>query len=136
MRQIELIKGYPDNISDLEELVNESISKTNGRIIYVTESKEVIPETGKSRPCVIYTIEYDTDVGSWANLFNYVSRNSFLPSEMYKAFFKLDDPFLTEETINTLVDAYIETGVVNYLCDYANIEYKQEFGDEEEWRII
>lgn len=125
MRQIELIKGTANEMAQLEELVNNFLARTNGRVIDVTTAENVTP-TGIKHPVIIYTIEYDNDVNEWATLFNYVTQQQFSYEDVLKAFFLLDDPNMTKDVIDELVNTYRETGFVNDLCEHANIAYKTE----------
>ncbi|NMK90611.1 hypothetical protein [Staphylococcus capitis] len=125
MRQIELIKGTANEMVQLEELVNDFLARTNGRVIDVTTAENVTP-TGIKHPVIIYTIEYDNDVNEWATLFNYVTQQQFSYEDVLKAFFLLDDPNMTKDVIDELVNTYKEKGIVNDLCERANIAYKTE----------
>ena len=125
MRQIELIKGTANEMAQLEELVNDFLARTNGRVIDVTTAENVTP-TGIKHPVIIYTIEYDNDVNEWATLFNYVTQQQFSYEDVLKAFFLLDEPNMTKDVIDELVNTYRETGFVNDLCEHANIAYQTE----------
>ncbi|WP_213667638.1 hypothetical protein [Staphylococcus capitis] len=125
MRQIELIKGTANEMAQLEELVNNFLARTNGRVIDVTTAENVTP-TGIKHPVIIYTIEYDNDVNEWATLFNYVTQQQFSYEDVLKAFFLLDEPNMTKDVIDELVNTYRETGFVNDLCEHANIAYQTE----------
>lgn len=125
MRQIELIKGTANEMVQLEELVNDFLARTNGRVIDVTTAENVTP-TGIKHPVIIYTIEYDNDVNEWATLFNYVTQQQFSYEDVLKAFFLLDEPNMTKDVIDELVNTYRETGFVNDLCEHANIAYQTE----------
>lgn len=125
MRQIELIKGTAYEMVQLEELVNDFLARTNGRVIDVTTAENVTP-TGIKHPVIIYTIEYDNDVNEWATLFNYVTQQQFSYEDVLKAFFLLDEPNMTKDVIDELVNTYKEKGIVNDLCERANIAYQTE----------
>lgn len=125
MRQIELIKGTAYEMAQLEELINDFSARTNGRVIDVTATEDITP-TGVKKPVIIYTVEYDNDVSDYATLFNYVTQQMFSYEDVLKAFFLLDDPNMTKDVIDELVNIYKEKGIVNDLCERANIAYKTE----------
>lgn len=50
----------------------------------------------------------------------------FSYEDVLKAFFLLDDPNMTKDVIDELVNTYKEKGIVNDLCERANIAYKTE----------
>ena len=112
-------------MAQLEELVNDLLARSNGRFIDVTTAEKVTP-TGIKHPVILYTIEYDNDANEWATLFNYVTQLQFSYEDVLKAFFLLDDPNMTKDVIDELVNAYRETGFVNDLCEHANIAYQTE----------
>lgn len=132
MRQIELIKGYPDNIEELESLVNAFIDRTQGQIIDITSSEEIANESGAKRPCLLYTIEYNNEVGDWADLFNYVTTNNIDRFNMYRAFFKLDNPLMADDTLAKLLKEYEHKGVTKSLAKVADIKYKEVKMEDEE----
>lgn len=123
MRQIEIIKGVSNNHAELETLVNSFLAQTGGHVINVTNAVETTP-TGVRNEMLIYTIEYENAVESWANLFNYVSFQQYERNEMLKAFFKLDAPFISDKTLNELLQYYKERSVTESLSQHANITYK------------
>lgn len=130
MRQIEIIKGVSHNHGELETLVNNFLAQTGGHVINVTNAVETTP-SGVRNEMLIYTIEYENAVESWANLFNYVSFQQYERNEMLKAFFKLDAPFINDKTLNELLQYYKERSVTESLSQHANITYKV---DEKEWK--
>lgn len=130
MRQIEIIKGVSFNHAELETLVNNFLAQTGGRVINVTNVVETTP-SGVRNEMLIYTIEYENVVESWANLFNHVSFQQYKRSEMLKGFFKLETPFINDKTLNELLQYYNERSITESLSQYANITYKV---DEEEWK--
>lgn len=123
MRQIEIIKGVSHNHGELETLVNNFLAQTGGHVINVTNAVETTP-SGVRNEMLIYTIEYENAVESWANLFNYVSFQQYERNEMLKAFFKLDAPFINDKTLNELLQYYKERSVTESLSQHANITYK------------
>lgn len=128
MRQIEIIKGVSHNHGELETLVNNFLAQTGGHVINVTNAVETTP-SGVRNEMLIYTIEYENVVESWANLFNHVSFQQYKRSEMLKGFFKLETPFINDKTLNELLQYYNERSITESLSQYANITYKV---DEEE----
>ena len=122
MRQIEIIKGVSHNHAELETLVNSFLAQTGGHVINVTNAVETTP-SGVRNEMLIYTIEYENAVESWANLFNYVSFQQYERNEMLKAF-KLDAPFINDKTLNELLQYYTERSVTESLSQHANITYK------------
>lgn len=123
MRQIEIIKGVSHNHGELETLVNSFLAQTGGYVINVTNAVETTP-SGVRNEMLIYTIEYENAVESWANLFNHVSFQQYERNEMLKAFFKLDAPFINDKTLNELLQYYKERSITESLSQHANITYK------------
>ncbi|PTK37702.1 hypothetical protein [Staphylococcus hominis] len=123
MRQIEIIKGISNNHAELETLVNNFLAQTGGRVINVTNAVETTP-SGVRNEMLIYTIEYENVVESWANLFNHVTFQQYNRENLLKAFFKLDAPFINDKTLNELLQYYKERSITESLSQHANITYK------------
>lgn len=123
MRQIEIIKGTANEMEELETLVNDFLAKTNGKVIDVTSTENIKP-TGVKHKVLIFSVEYESGFEGYVDLFNHITSNQYPHKTVLKAFFKLQSPFVSDETLDKLVDRYENVNITEILSEYSNIEYK------------
>lgn len=126
---IENIEGYAHEIAEVEELVNEFIVKSDGKVIQVINypTKMLDNRTGQSIETqkLIYVIQYENPLTSWQELYNQIAFDVMEHEEVLKAFFKLDQPLTTDETLNELIEIYKDKSIVADLCSANDIEFKE-----------
>ena len=90
---IENIEGYAHEIAELEELVNEFIVKSDGKVIQVINypTKMLDNRTGQSIETqkLIYVIQYENPLTVWQELYNQIAFDVMAHEDVLKAFFKL-----------------------------------------------
>lgn len=126
---IENIEGYAHEIAEVEELVNDFIVKSDGKVIQVINypTKMLDNRTGQSIETqkLIYVIQYENPLTSWQELYNQIAFDVMEHEEVLKAFFKLDQPLTTDETLNELIEIYKDKSIVADLCSANDIEFKE-----------
>lgn len=126
---IENIEGYAHEIAEVEELVNEFIVKSDGKVIQVINypTKMLDNRTGQSIETqkLIYVIQYENPLTVWQELYNQIAFDVMEHEDVLKAFFKLDQPLTTDETLNELIEIYKDKNIVADLCSANDIEFKE-----------
>lgn len=126
---IENIEGYAHEIAEVEELVNDFIVKSDGKVIQVINypTKMLDNRTGQSIETqkLIYVIQYENPLTVWQELYNQIAFDVMEHEEVLKAFFKLDQPLTTDETLNELIEIYKDESIVADLCSANDIEFKE-----------
>lgn len=126
---IENIEGYAHEIAEVEELVNEFIVKSDGKVIQVINypTKTLDKRTGQSIETqkLIYVIQYENPLTSWQELYNQIAFDVMEHEDVLKTFFKLDQTFTSDETLNELIEIYKDESIVADLCRLQNIEFKE-----------
>jgi len=125
---IELIKGYSHKFEELEELVNNFVIQCDGSVKHVIQSNKQV-NNGQGQLIdtqeLIFVIEYETPLQTWQELYNQISFDSMEHEDVLKTFFKLDQIFASNETLNELVEIYKDESIVADLCRLNNIEFKE-----------
>lgn len=126
---IENIEGYAHEIAELEGLVNDFIVKSDGKVIQVINypTKMLDKRTGQSTETqkLIYVIQYENPLTSWQELYNQIAFDVMEHEDVLKTFFKLDQTFTTDETLNELIEIYKDESIVADLCRLNDIEFKE-----------
>lgn len=131
---IENIEGYAHEIEELEELVNNFIVQSDGKVIQVINYPAETMQKGTVQPIktqkLIYVIQYENPLTSWQELYNQIAFDVMEHEDVLKTFFKLDQPLTTDETLNELIEIYKDESIVADLCRLNNIEFKEVEFDE------
>lgn len=126
---IENIEGFAHEIAEVEELVNDFIVKSDGKVIQVINypTKMLDKRTGQSTETqkLIYVIQYENPLTAWQELYNQIAFDVMEHEDVLKTFFKLDQPLTTDETLNELIEIYKDESIVADLCRLNNIEFKE-----------
>ena len=126
---IENIEGYAHEIAEVEELVNDFIVKSDGKVIQVINypTKMLDNRTGQSIETqkLIYVIQYENPLTVWQELYNQIAFDVMEHEEVLKAFFKLDQPLTTDKTLNELIEIYKDESIVADLSSANDIEFKE-----------
>lgn len=125
---IEMIKGYSHKFEELEELVNDFVVQCDGNVKHVIQSNKQVTN-GKGQLIdtqeLIFVVEYETPLQTWQELYNQISFDGMEHEDVLKTFFKLDQTFTNDETLNELVEIYKDESIVADLCRLNNIEFKE-----------
>lgn len=131
---IENIEGYAHEIAEVEELVNDFIVKSDGKVIKIINypTKMLDKRTGQSIETqkLIYVIQYENPLTSWQELYNQIAFDVMEHEDVLKTFFKLDQPLTTDETLNELIEIYKDESIVADLCRLNDIEFKEVNSNE------
>lgn len=131
---IENIEGYAHEIEELEELVNNFIAQSDGKVIQVINYPAETTQKSTIQPIktqkLIYVIQYENPLTSWQELYNQISFDVMEYEDVLKTFFKLDQLLTTDETLNELIEIYKDESIVADLCRLNNIEFKEVEFDE------
>lgn len=126
---IENIEGYAHEIAEVEELVNDFIVKSDGKVIKIINypTKMLDKRTGQSIETqkLIYVIQYENPLTAWQELYNQIAFDVMEHEDVLKTFFKLDQPLTTDETLNKLIEIYKDESIVTDLCKLNDIEFKE-----------
>lgn len=126
---IENIKGYAHEIEELEELTNDFIARSRGKLIKTVNYPTELFDNRTGRPIstqrLIYIVEYDSHMKTWQELYNKITFDVLEREDVLTALFVLDDPNISEHTLKRLVDSYKGKSMVDDLCRLNNIEFKE-----------
>lgn len=126
---IENIEGYAHEIAEVEELVNDYIARSDGKVIQVIHYPTEVIDKRSGKPIntqkLIYVIQYENPLTSWQELYNQIAFDVMEHEDVLKTFFKLDQPLTTDETLNELIEIYKDESIVADLCRLNNIEFKE-----------
>lgn len=127
---IENIEGYAHEIAEVEELVNDYIVRSDGKVIQVLYyPTEVIDKrTGKpiSTQKLIYVVQYENPLVTWQELYNQITFDVMEHEDVLKTMFKLDQPLTKKVIIDKLVDIYQTESIVADLCKYNEIDFEED----------
>lgn len=127
---IENIEGYAHEIAEVEELVNDFIVRSDGKVIQVIHYPTEIfdKRTGQNRSTqkLIYVIQYENPLTSWQELYNQIAFDVMEHEDVLKTIFKLDQTHASEETLKQLIEIYKDESIVTDLCGLNDIEFKEE----------
>ncbi|MCY1583320.1 hypothetical protein NW133_07235 [Staphylococcus pettenkoferi] len=131
---IEIIKGYTSEFEELEELANDFIIRNDGRLIDTFTETTQVTENGnlKQTLAVYFVIEYDNPIENWQAIYNTLARNALDRENILWAFFKTENPFISDETVKPIVDYYEEHNILADLAELHHIEYKEDDIDDNE----
>lgn len=126
---IENIKGYAHEIEELEELTNDFIARSGGKLIKTVNYPTELFDNRTGRPIstqrLIYIVEYDSHMKTWQELYNKITFDVLEREDVLTALFVLDDPNISKDTLKHLVDSYKGKSMVADLCKLNNIEFKE-----------
>lgn len=127
---IELIHGYATELQEVEDLVNDFIAKTDGRVIDVISQKKTKDARHINGAIetmeIIFVVEYDGTLKDWHKLFNYITHNMIEREDFITVLCKLDNIDLTEKTIENIKAAYMNDSLVNALAAQKDISIETE----------
>lgn len=126
---IENIEGYAHNIAELEELVNDYIVRSDGKVIQVINYPIEIIDKSSGRKIntqkLIYVVQYENPLQTWQELYNQITFDVMEHENVLKTMFTLDQPDTIDETLNELIEIYKDESIVADLCRLNNIEFKE-----------
>ncbi|WP_433912322.1 hypothetical protein [Staphylococcus sp. LKG3-3] len=127
---IENIEGYAHEIAEVEELVNDYIVRSDGKVIQVIHYPTEVIDKSSGMPIktqkLIYVVQYENPLRTWQELYNQITFDVMEHEDVLKTMFRLDQPHVSEETLNELIEIYKDESLVADLCRLQNIEYKEE----------
>lgn len=125
---IENIEGYAHEIAEVEELVNDFIVQSDGKVIQVINYPTEVMDKNSAQSIktqkLIYVIQYENPLTTWQELYNQIAFDVMEHEDVLKAFFKLDQTFTSDETLNKLTEIYKDESIVADLCRLNNIDFK------------
>lgn len=127
---IENIDGYAHEIEKLEELVNDYIVRSDGKVIEVIHyPTEIIDQTTGRRIStqkLIYVVQYENPLSTWQELYNQISFDVMEHSDVLRTMFMLDQPAMQHTIIDKLVEIYQTESIVADLCKHNEIEFEED----------
>lgn len=127
---IENIDGYAHEIEKLEELVNDYIVRSDGKVIEVIHyPTEIIDQTTGRRIStqkLIYVVQYENPLSTWQELYNQISFDVMEHSDVLRTMFMLDQPAMQYTIIDKLVEIYQTESIVADLCKHNEIEFEED----------
>lgn len=124
--QIELFNSPVNTLKDMQEIEN-TINKfaTENKVIDIKTSYHQAGKALIMYAIVVYEMNDQIELG-WKGIFNQLANVSNDFNEIFKAFLKVDDLKVSENTIDQIVDVYNSKSVVEELAKINNIEIETE----------
>ncbi|MCE5674805.1 hypothetical protein JL898_12360 [Staphylococcus pseudintermedius] len=126
--QLEIIDGRLDStqsIYNFETLVNSFLRTHTIIDVEYKTIERTIQQTNIKTVIQVAYITYDDNLDkTWKGIFNEISGKGYSYKELLKAFLKVTDLDISEETANALADYYDIENLARDLAKEINIDYK------------